>query len=79
MAIRHGISLGQIAYIGDDVNDIEVLKAVGLSAAPADGLPQVIGIVDYVCRQKGGDGAVRELAEMILLSRNESKITKPKR
>jgi YrbI family 3-deoxy-D-manno-octulosonate 8-phosphate phosphatase len=79
MAIRHGISLGQIAYIGDDVNDIEVLKAVGLSASPADGLPQVIGIVDYVCRQKGGDGAVRELAEMILLSRNESKITKPKR
>jgi YrbI family 3-deoxy-D-manno-octulosonate 8-phosphate phosphatase len=79
MAIRHGISLGQIAYIGDDVNDIEVLKAVGLSAAPADGLPQVIGIVDYVCRQKGGDGAVRELAEMILLSRNDSKITNPKR
>src|SRR5574338_1591944 len=49
MAIRHGISLGQVAYIGDDVNDIEALKAVGLSASPADGLPQVVGIVDYVC------------------------------
>jgi YrbI family 3-deoxy-D-manno-octulosonate 8-phosphate phosphatase len=66
MAIRHGISLRQIAYIGDDVNDIEALKAVGLSAAPADGLPQVVGIVDYVCRQQGGEGAVREIAEMIL-------------
>lgn len=79
MAMRHGISLGQVAYIGDDVNDIEALKAVGLSAAPADGLPQVVGIVDYVCRQQGGEGAVRELAEMILLSRNESKTTKSKR
>ena len=66
MAIRHGISLGQVAYIGDDINDIEALKAVGLSASPADGLPQVVGIVDYVCRQQGGEGAVREIAEMIL-------------
>lgn len=73
MAIRHGISLKHVAYIGDDVNDIEALKAVGLSASPADGLPQVLEVVDYVCRQKGGEGAVRELAEMILLSRDEEK------
>lgn len=76
MARRHGISLQQVAYIGDDVNDIEALKAVGLSAAPADGLPQVLEIVDYICRLKGGEGAVRELAEMILLSRTEEKTTK---
>lgn len=73
MAMRHGLSLRQIAYIGDDVNDIEALQAVGFSAAPADGLPQVVEIVDHVCRKKGGEGAVRELAEMILLSRTESK------
>ncbi len=72
MAERHGISLDQIAYIGDDVNDVEALKAVGLSAAPADGLPQVRKVVDYVCRQKGGEGAVRELADMILQSRSET-------
>lgn len=66
MAMRYGISLRQVAYIGDDVNDMEALKAVGLSAAPADSLPQVLEIVDYVCRKKGGEGAVRELAEMIL-------------
>ncbi|MGZ8382360.1 MAG: KdsC family phosphatase, partial [Nitrospira sp.] len=59
MAARHGISLQQVAYIGDDVNDIEALQAVGFSAAPADGLPQVLKVVDYVCRQKGGEGAVR--------------------
>ena len=69
MAERHGISLRQIAYIGDDVNDMEALKAVGFSAAPSDGLPQVRKIVDYICRLKGGEGAVRELAEMILQSR----------
>jgi 3-deoxy-D-manno-octulosonate 8-phosphate phosphatase (KDO 8-P phosphatase) len=73
MAARHGISLQQVAYIGDDVNDIEALQAVGFSAAPADGLPQVLKVVDYVCRQKGGEGAVRELAEMILLSRPGAK------
>jgi len=71
MAERHGISLRQIAYIGDDVNDMEALKAVGFSAAPADGLPQVRKVVDYVCRLNGGEGAVRELAEMILQSRTK--------
>jgi 3-deoxy-D-manno-octulosonate 8-phosphate phosphatase (KDO 8-P phosphatase) len=79
MAIRHGLSLRQVAYIGDDVNDIEALKAVGLSAAPSDSLPQVLKIVGYVCRQKGGEGAVRELAEMILRSRIEAKAVKQKR
>jgi len=79
MATRHGISLRQIAYIGDDINDIEALKAVGLSAAPADSLPQVLEIVDYICRLKGGEGAVRELAEMILLSRNDEKKKATKR
>jgi len=76
MAVRHGISLQQIAYIGDDVNDIEALQAVGVSAAPADGLPQVLDVVDYVCQKNGGEGAVRELAELILRSRVEMKSTK---
>ncbi|NGZ10485.1 MAG: HAD-IIIA family hydrolase [Nitrospira sp. LK70] len=79
MAMRHGISLHQVAYIGDDVNDIEALQAVGFSAAPADGLSQVLEIVDYICRQKGGEGAVRELAEMILHSRSETKTKKQRR
>jgi 3-deoxy-D-manno-octulosonate 8-phosphate phosphatase KdsC-like HAD superfamily phosphatase len=39
---------------------------VGFSAAPADGLPRILKAVDYVCEHKGGEGAVRELAEMIL-------------
>ncbi|MDF0674680.1 MAG: HAD-IIIA family hydrolase [Nitrospira sp.] len=79
MAIRHGISLNEVAYVGDDINDMEALQAVGFSAAPADSFPQVLKIVNYVCRQKGGEGAVRELAEIILLSRNEAKIIKQRR
>lgn len=71
MAARHGIALDQVAYIGDDVNDIEALKAVGLSASPADGLPQVVRVVKYVCRKKGGEGAVRELAELILKAQGQ--------
>jgi 3-deoxy-D-manno-octulosonate 8-phosphate phosphatase (KDO 8-P phosphatase) len=71
MAERHGMSLRQIAYIGDDVNDVEALKAVGFSATPADGLPQVQKVVDYICRMKGGEGAVRELADMILEAREQ--------
>jgi YrbI family 3-deoxy-D-manno-octulosonate 8-phosphate phosphatase len=66
MATRHRIALHEVAYIGDDVNDIEALRTVGFSAAPADGLPQVLRMVDYVCRKKGGEGAVREVVELIL-------------
>ena len=66
MAARHGLSLKQVAYIGDDVNDLEALKAVGFSASPADGLPDIVAAVDYVCQKKGGEGAVREIIEMIL-------------
>jgi YrbI family 3-deoxy-D-manno-octulosonate 8-phosphate phosphatase len=66
MAERHGLSLRQVAYIGDDVNDLEALGAVGFSCSPADGLPHVLATVDYVCRKKGGEGAVREVVEMIL-------------
>lgn len=66
MAARHGLTLSQVAYIGDDINDLETLKAVGFSATPADGMPKVTAVVDYVCRKKGGEGAVREIIEMIL-------------
>ena len=69
MAARYELSLDQVAYIGDDVNDLETLKAVGFSATPADGMPQVAAVVDHVCSKKGGEGAVREVIEMILEAR----------
>ena len=66
MAARHGLTLSQVAYIGDDINDLETLKEVGFSATPADGMPTVAAAVDYICQKKGGEGAVREIIEMIL-------------
>jgi 3-deoxy-D-manno-octulosonate 8-phosphate phosphatase (KDO 8-P phosphatase) len=66
MAARHDLTLSQVAYIGDDINDLEALKEVGFSASPADGMPGVASVVDYVCQKKGGEGAVREIVEMIL-------------
>jgi YrbI family 3-deoxy-D-manno-octulosonate 8-phosphate phosphatase len=63
---RHGITMDQVAYIGDDVNDLQALSAVGFSASPADGMPPVLNTVRYVCRKNGGEGAVREVADLIL-------------
>jgi 3-deoxy-D-manno-octulosonate 8-phosphate phosphatase (KDO 8-P phosphatase) len=73
MAVRHGLSLSQVAYIGDDVNDLESLRAVGFSAAPADGMSEICDAVDYVCVKKGGEGAVREIAELLLHAGTSSK------
>jgi 3-deoxy-D-manno-octulosonate 8-phosphate phosphatase (KDO 8-P phosphatase) len=63
---KYGLTLDQAAFIGDDVNDLETLRAVGFSAAPADAMPVVLRAVHYVCRQRGGEGAVRELTDLIL-------------
>ena len=72
MSARYGLTLNQVAYIGDDINDLETLKAVGFSATPADGMPQIAAAVDYICKKKGGEGAVRELTEMILDAQGRS-------
>ncbi len=63
---RYNLDKSEVAYIGDDVNDLEILKQVGFSASVRDGIKQVKEEVDYVTRFVGGQGAVRELAEVIL-------------
>ena len=60
------VRVDQVAYIGDDVNDLPVLQQVGLAACPADARPEVREAVHHVCKTPGGHGAVRELVEMIL-------------
>lgn len=62
------ISLEEIAYIGDDVNDIELLQSVGLSACPSDAHFKVISVVDVVLQREGGKGCVREFIDRFLLS-----------
>lgn len=63
---KHGLTDIEIAFIGDDLFDLGVLKAVGFSACPVDAVPEVISEVDYVTKRKGGRGAVREIIEMVL-------------
>ncbi|MBD8017030.1 KdsC family phosphatase [Kaistella pullorum] len=60
------ISLQDVAYIGDDLNDMALLKLVGLSAAPANAPFYIKSLVDVVLDTKGGDGAFREFVERIL-------------
>ncbi len=61
-----GLSDDEVAYMGDDVNDIPLLRKVGLSACPADARPEVKEVVHLVTRAPGGRGAVRELCDLVL-------------
>jgi 3-deoxy-D-manno-octulosonate 8-phosphate phosphatase (KDO 8-P phosphatase) len=60
-----------VGFVGDDLIDIPVLKRVGFSAAVEDAIPEVKEIVDYVTSKKGGEGAVREVCELLLKSQNK--------
>ncbi|MDX9790302.1 MAG: HAD hydrolase family protein [Candidatus Kapaibacterium sp.] len=66
-----GIDLSEIAFIGDDINDEPVMKIVGFSACPSDSVQIIKNTANFVCNFSGGNGAVREFAEMILLSQNK--------
>jgi N-acylneuraminate cytidylyltransferase len=69
---KEGITLNEVAYIGDDVNCYDLLCAVGMKACPADACEKVKNIPDMrVLAKKGGDGVVREFAEMLLNERNQ--------
>jgi 3-deoxy-D-manno-octulosonate 8-phosphate phosphatase (KDO 8-P phosphatase) len=61
-----GVSLEETAYIGDDLNDIPLLQAVGFSGTPSSAPKWVRDRVDYVCETPGGLGAFREFVEVIL-------------
>lgn len=60
-----------VGFVGDDLIDIPVLKRVGFSAAVEDAIPEVKEIVDYVTSKKGGEGAVREVCELLLKSQDK--------
>lgn len=64
---KYKVSPDEIAYVGDDVNDLSIMKRVGVSCAPLDSVETVKKIVDYVCEKKGGEGVLREVSEIILL------------
>ncbi len=66
IAERHGIQQEEIAYIGDDLNDLKCIEFAAVSGCPADVASEVASKVSYVCRKTGGNGAVREFIEYII-------------
>jgi YrbI family 3-deoxy-D-manno-octulosonate 8-phosphate phosphatase len=56
----------ECVYIGDDINDVDVLNKVGFSACPSDANMSALSIVDYICDKKGGHGVFREVSDLIL-------------
>lgn len=58
-----GISLSQVAYIGDDINDIDVMEKVGFAACPADSVKEIKKIAHVVLSHKGGDACIREFLD----------------
>ena len=63
---RKKLQLHELAYIGDDYNDLDVIGIAGFSACPADAVLQVKKNVHYICQNKGGEGAFREFCEKII-------------
>ena len=60
-----------VGFVGDDLIDLPVLRKVGFSAAVPDAVPEVKEMVDYVTLKKGGEGAVREICELLLKAQNK--------
>lgn len=66
-----GISMDQVAYIGDDINDLPCMQQCGISACPSDAVNMVKTNVTKVLNAKGGEGAVREFIEEITINISE--------
>lgn len=63
---KNNVTTEEIAFVGDDSNDFELMKLIGFKATPADGMSFIKELADYVCENKGGNGAFREVAELII-------------
>lgn len=65
------ISLDRVACIGDDLNDLAMMRLCGICGCPADAVPEVQKVCDYVCKNSGGHGAVREFIEWLIQAEKE--------
>ena len=63
---EYKISFEEVAYVGDDINDLELLSQVGFSASVPNAVEKVKNKVDFVSKRSGGNGAVREIIDYIL-------------
>lgn len=65
IAAELGLSPMEIAYIGDDLNDLECIHYCGFTGCPSDAVPEVLEAVGYICKRDGGRGAVREFIDFL--------------
>lgn len=63
---KYNVSAEEIAYIGDDLNDLECIQYCGFTGCPSDAVEEVKSAVNYICKLDGGRGAVREFVEQLL-------------
>jgi len=68
---KHSLKAEEVAFIGDDIGDLEIMKTVGLAGAVADAHPEIKNISHFVSNFEGGKGAVREFIEFILKAQNK--------
>ena len=66
---KHGVAREEACYIGDDLGDLGVMRFIGLAVAVGDALPAIKEVAHLVTRKKGGEGAVREVCDLILAAR----------
>jgi 3-deoxy-D-manno-octulosonate 8-phosphate phosphatase (KDO 8-P phosphatase) len=71
LCARHAVTPAGVAFMGDDIPDLPLLRRVGLALAPADAVPEVRRVVHWRSRQPGGAGAVREAIEWLLRCRGK--------
>ncbi len=71
LAKHYKFKLKEVAFIGDDINDLGVFKLAGLSACPADTFDYIKDKADLVTFTKGGNGVLREVADLVLAARGE--------
>ena len=66
LCAQEGLALSGLAYIGDDLQDFDLLQQVGIAVAVGDAHPLIRSLADYVCQNRGGEGAFREAAEWLI-------------
>jgi 3-deoxy-D-manno-octulosonate 8-phosphate phosphatase (KDO 8-P phosphatase) len=71
LLLELGLQWSQVAVVGDDWNDLPIMEPAAISACPSDAFPTFMKRVDVVLERRGGDGAVREFVERLLLARNQ--------
>ena len=64
---QNNYELKKVVFVGNDLNDLEVMKIVGFPIAPADAYPKIKDVAKYITKAKGGEGVIREMSDIIIL------------